>query len=168
MPKVADDAAPETITVVLADDHEIVRDGIRMVLEAEADVEVVAEAGDADSAARYVLGHKPTVLVLDLSMPGTPSLEILPKIAATSPDTAVVVLTMQNERLRPRGARQGRARLRDQALGGLRAGRCRALGGRRRTYINPQLGARMVAEADPYPTTSRPVRSRSSACGARL
>ena len=48
--------APETITVVLADDHEIVRDGIRMVLEAEADIEVVAEAGGA-IAARYVLGQ---------------------------------------------------------------------------------------------------------------
>ena len=164
VPKVADDAAPETITVVLADDHEIVRDGIRMVLEAEADVEVVAEAGDADSAARYVLGHKPTVLVLDLSMPGTPSLEILPKIAATSPDTAVVVLTMQNE---PAFARE-------------------ALGKGARGYVIKHSAASSwsmpCARRSPkptstpssgrgwsprptlgHPTTSRPVRSRSSA-----
>ena len=51
---------------MLADDHEVVRKGIRMVLEAESDMEVVAEAADGESAARYVLGHKPSVLVLDL------------------------------------------------------------------------------------------------------
>ncbi len=149
MPKVADDAAPETITVVLADDHEIVRDGIRMVLEAEADVEVVAEAGDADSAARYVLGHKPTVLVLDLSMPGTPSLEILPKIAATSPDTAVVVLTMQNEPAFAREALRKGVRgyvIKHSAASELVDAVRSAVAGE--TYINPQLGARMVAEAD--------------------
>ena len=149
MPKVADDAAPETITVVLADDHEIVRDGIRMVLEAEADVEVVAEAGDADSAARYVLGHKPTVLVLDLSMPGTPSLEILPKIAATSPDTAVVVLTMQNEPAFAREALRKGVRgyvIKHSAASELVGAVRSAVAGE--TYINPQLGARMVAEAD--------------------
>ncbi len=64
------EARVRPITVVLADDHQIVRDGIRMVLEAEPDIEVVAEAGDVDAAARYVLGHKPSVFVLDLSMPG--------------------------------------------------------------------------------------------------
>jgi len=149
VPKVADDAAPETITVVLADDHEIVRDGIRMVLEAEADVEVVAEAGDADSAARYVLGHKPTVLVLDLSMPGTPSLEILPKIAATSPATAVVVLTMQNEPAFAREALRKGVRgyvIKHSAASELVGAVRSAVAGE--TYINPQLGARMVAEAE--------------------
>lgn len=68
-----------------------------MLLEAEGDLEIVAEAGDAESAARYVLGHKPDVLVLDLNMPGKPSLEVLPTLRESSPDTAVVVLTMQNE-----------------------------------------------------------------------
>src|SRR5690349_6769138 len=86
-----------TITVVLADDHELVRDGIRMVLEAEPDIEVVAQAADAESAARYVLGHKPSILVLDLSMPGRPSLEMMPQITENSPETAVIVVTMQNE-----------------------------------------------------------------------
>jgi len=70
----------ETITIVLADDHELVRAGIRKILEDEAGFEVVAEAGDAEAAARYVLGHKPSVLILDLSMPGLPSLEALPKV----------------------------------------------------------------------------------------
>ena len=56
----------QTITIVLADDHAVVRSGLRMLLESEPDSEVVAEAGDAESAARYVRGHKPTVLMLDL------------------------------------------------------------------------------------------------------
>lgn len=137
------------ITVVLADDHEIVRNGIRMVLEAEPEFEVVAEAGDADTAARYVLGHKPTVLVLDLSMPGTPSLEILPKIAEASPETAVVVLTMQKE---PAFAREALAKgvrayvIKHSAASELVDAVRSAVAGE--TYINPQLGARMVAEAD--------------------
>ena len=169
MPKVADDAAPETITVVLADDHEIVRDGIRMVLEAEADVEVVAEAGDADSAARYVLGHKPTVLVLDLSMPGTPSLEILPKIAATSPDTAVVVLTMQNEPAFAREALRKGVRgyvIKHSAASELVGAVRSAVAGE--TYINPQLGARMVAEADLGPPDDLTPDRGPRAGGARL
>lgn len=146
--------APETskITVVLADDHEIVRNGIRMVLDAEPDFEVVAEAGDADTAARYVLGHKPTILVLDLSMPGTPSLEILPKIAEASPATAVVVLTMQNEPAFAREALRKGVRgyvIKHAAASELVAAVRSAVAGE--IYINPQLGARMVAEADVGP-----------------
>jgi two-component system response regulator NreC len=145
-------AATSRITVVLADDHEIVRNGIRMVLEGEPDFDVVAEAGDADTAARYVLGHKPAILVLDLSMPGTPSLELLPKIAESSPETAVVVLTMQNEPAFAREAiRQGvrgyviKQSAASELVDAVRA----AIAGE--TYINPQLGARMVAEADVGP-----------------
>ena len=48
-----------TITIVLADDHPVVRSGLRMLLEAEDDIEVVAEAGDVDATRRSVLGHKP-------------------------------------------------------------------------------------------------------------
>ena len=137
---------------MLADDHEIVRNGIRMVLEAEPDFEVVAEAGDADTAARYVLGHKPTVLVLDLSMPGTPSLEIVPKVAETSPETAVVVLTMQNEPAFAREALRKGVRgyvIKHSAAAELvQAVRSIVAG---ETYINPQLGARMVADAGTGP-----------------
>jgi CheY-like chemotaxis protein len=52
----------------------VVRSGLRMLLDAEPEFEVVAEAGELDSAIRYVRGHKPSVLVLDLNMPGEPSL----------------------------------------------------------------------------------------------
>ena len=67
---VATTPATDSITIVLADDHSVVRSGLRMLLEAESDIEVVAEAGDVDEAKRYALGYKPTVLVLDLNMPG--------------------------------------------------------------------------------------------------
>ena len=62
-------------TIVLADDHAVVRSALRMLLEAEPGFEVVAEAGDAPSAIQYVRGHKPSVLILDLNMPGPSSLE---------------------------------------------------------------------------------------------
>src|SRR5204863_9381448 len=90
------DGAP--ITIVLADDHAVVRTGLRMVLERAGGFEVVSEAGDADSALRTVLGHKPSVLVLDLNMPGTlTSLDAIPRVKDVSPGTRVVVLTMQED-----------------------------------------------------------------------
>jgi two-component system response regulator NreC len=138
-----------TITVVLADDHQMVRDGIRLVLEGEADIEVVAEAETGEDAARYVLGHKPDVLVLDLTMPGTPSLELLPQIRERTPDTAVVVLTMQNEPAFARKALQAGAKgyvIKHSAAREL-VDAVRAVV-RGDTYINPQLGARVAAEPD--------------------
>jgi two-component system, NarL family, response regulator NreC len=87
----------EPIRIVLADDHAVVRSGLRMLLDNESDFEVVAEASDMDSARRYVRGHHPMVLVLDLNMPGGSSLEAIPVIRGESPDTQVVVLTMQKE-----------------------------------------------------------------------
>ena len=139
----------DPITVVLADDHEIVRDGIRLVLESEPDIAVVAEASTGEDAARYVLGHKPSVLVLDLNMPGTPSLELLPSIRERSPDTAVIVLTMQNEPAFARKALQGGAKgyvIKHSAAREL-VDAVRAVV-RGETYINPQLGARVAAEPD--------------------
>jgi two-component system, NarL family, response regulator NreC len=91
-----DDGGSE-ITIVLANDHAGVRDGLRMLLVAEADMDVVAEAGDVEAAKRFVLGHKPTVLVLDLNMPGGSSLEAIPRVAEISPDAVVVVLTIQED-----------------------------------------------------------------------
>ncbi|MCW3003806.1 MAG: response regulator transcription factor, partial [Conexibacter sp.] len=59
------------ITIVLADDHAVVRSGLRFVLDAEADLQVVAEAGTIDDAVRMAKAHRPAVLVLDLNMPGS-------------------------------------------------------------------------------------------------
>ena len=137
------------ITVVLADDHELVRDGMRMVLEAEPDIEVVAQAGDAETAARYVLGHKPTILVLDLSMPGPPSLELMPAMIESSPETSVIVVTMQNEPAFARKALQAGAKgfvIKQSAAGELVTAVRSVVDGQ--TYINPNLGARLAAEPD--------------------
>jgi two-component system response regulator NreC len=141
--------ATDTITIVLADDHSVVRSGLRMLLEAEPDIEVLAEAGDVDAARRYTLGHKPTVLVLDLNMPGGSSLETIPKVPELSPDTSVVVLTMQEDPAFAREALRAGARgyVLKHAAGTelVQAIRTAAGGG---TWLNPELGARMAATPD--------------------
>ncbi len=139
------------IRIVLADDHRLVRAGLSMLLESEGDMEVVAEAGDVDEALRAVLGHKPDVLLLDLTMPGTlSSQDAIPEVARHSPETKVVVLTMQED---PEYARTA---LRQGALGYVlkeaadvelvAAVRLAALG---RPYLNPQLGALIAATPEP-------------------
>lgn len=85
------------VTLVVADDHRIVRGGLRLLLNAEPDFEVVAEADDVESARRAVLAHKPSVLVLDLNMPGKPTLPEIPKLREEFPQTEIVVLTMQDD-----------------------------------------------------------------------
>jgi len=96
------DTPPQT-TIVLADDHAIVRSALRALLEDEDEFAVVAEAGDVEEAVRKVLAYKPAVIVLDLSMPGGSSLSAIPRMLSASADTAVVVLTMEDE---PRFARE--------------------------------------------------------------
>ncbi len=99
-----------SIRIVLADDHRVVRSGLRLLLGGEEGIEVVAEAGDVDAMLRAVLGHKPDVLVLDLNMPGTlTSLEALPGVRERSPGTATVVLTMQEDPEYARSALRGGA-----------------------------------------------------------
>jgi two-component system, NarL family, response regulator NreC len=144
----------EPITIVLADDHLVVRSGLRMVLERAGGFEVVSEAGDADSALRTVLGHKPAVLVLDLNMPGElTSLDAIPRVREVSPATRVVVLTMQDDpQFARRALRAGAAGyvLKEAADDELvDAVRCVAAGG---TYLNPRLGA-MLAAAPPEPSS---------------
>lgn len=143
----------EPITIVLADDHAVVRSGLRMVLERAGGIEVVSEAGDADSALRTVLGHKPTILVLDLNMPGElSSLEAIPRVQEVSPTTRVVVLTMQEDpEFARRAMRAGAAGyvLKEAADDELvDAVRRVAEGG---TYLNPRLGA-ILAAAPPEPS----------------
>jgi two-component system response regulator NreC len=137
----------EGISIVLADDHTVVRRALRMLLEEEPGFEVVAEAEDADGAIRYVRGHKPDVLILDLNMPGRASLEAIPEMQEASPETKIVVLTMQKE---PAFARQA---LQQGVLGYVlkeaaddelvQAVRSAAAGD---TYLQPALGARLAAE----------------------
>ena len=140
------------VTILLADDHPVVRSGLRMLLEAEDDLEVVAEAGDTDSAMRYVLGHRPSVLILDLNMPGSSSLQAIPEIRKSAPGTAIVVLTMQNDPAFAREALGAGASgyVLKQAAGEelVQAIRVAVEGG---TYLNPELGARMASEPPRQP-----------------
>jgi two-component system response regulator NreC len=133
----------ETIRIVLADDHAVVRSGLRMLLDAEEGLDVVAEAGEVETTARMVRAHRPDVLVLDLNMPGSESLPAIPEFAE---QTAVVVLTMQNDPAFARKALQNGARgyvLKEAADSELvQAVQAAAQG---RTYLNPELGARMAA-----------------------
>ena len=137
----------DVIHIVLADDHAVVRSALRMLLDAEPGMEVVAEAGDVDGAIRYVRGHRPEVLILDLNMPGRASLEAIPDIAEASPETRIVVLTMQSEPAFAREAMQAGVLgyiLKEAADAELvKAVRLAAEG---QTYLQPDLGARLAAE----------------------
>jgi two-component system response regulator NreC len=146
-------APPRAIRLVVADDHVVVRSGLILLLNNEADFEVVAEAGDIDGARRYVRGHHPDVLVLDLNMPGGSSLDAIPAILEESPGTEVVVLTMQDEPAFARQALGAGARgyvLKEAADAELVEAVRRASSGQ--TYLNPRLGARLASE----PATGRP------------
>jgi two-component system, NarL family, response regulator NreC len=135
------------IRVVIADDHAVVRRGLRQVLESEGGFEVVAEAADIDGARRYVRGHRPDVLVLDLNLSGGLSLGGIPTLREECPDTQIVVLTMQNE---PAYARQALGYVLKEAAEAelVEAIRRAAVGD---SYLNPRLGARVAAEAPPGP-----------------
>jgi two-component system response regulator NreC len=150
----ASETPPEQrkIRVVVADDHPIVRRGLRQVLEAEPDFEVVAEAAELESARRFLRGHKPDVLVADLNMPGGSTLDALPELRKEFPDTQIVVLTMQDE---PAYARQALTAgvlgyvLKEAADTELvQAIRAAAAGD---SFLNPRLGARLAAAPPPGP-----------------
>ena len=85
------------ITVVLADDHQILRDGLCRLLGAEPDLEVVAQAGTGHEVLEALRRHQVDVLVLDLSMPGVPGMDLIKRIHADFPEVKVLVLTMHTE-----------------------------------------------------------------------
>ena len=140
-------SAKARISIVVADDHAIVRSALRVLLEADEGFAVVAEAADVEETVRKVLAYKPDVLLLDVSMPGGSSLASIPDMRSASPDTAIVVLTMEDE---PRFARQAlqagaygfvlKEAADTELLQAIAAAR-KGLG-----YINPQLGALIAAQ----------------------
>lgn len=83
-----------TISIVLADDHQVVRQGLRALLEAEKDFRVIGEAGDGVEAVRLVENLRPQVIVVDLMMPGLRGLEVLHQLGRRAPETKVVILSM--------------------------------------------------------------------------
>jgi DNA-binding NarL/FixJ family response regulator len=138
----------EPITIVIADDHALVRSGLRQLLELEADMTVVGEAGNADAALELARERGPRVLLLDLSMPGTPSLDAIPGFARLSPAPAVVVLTAHDEHEFAREALAAGASayvLKDAAETHIVEAIHAAVAGR--PYLDPAMGARLATAA---------------------
>ena len=157
----------ETIRVVLVDDHAILRSGLRRVLDAEPDIEVVGEAESADRAVFEALANKPDVVVMDLVMPGKSGIEGMPAVLQAVPDVKLLVLSMQDD---PRYVREAfeacaagyvlKEAADTEVVGALRA----VAAGER--YVHPTLGARLVAteaeerkraDADPLSEREREV-----------
>jgi two-component system, NarL family, response regulator NreC len=158
-----DVADATTTSIVIADDHAVLRSGLKMLLEAEHDLEVVAEAGDVEETIRKLKAYKPSVLLLDLHMPGGPSLQFIPEMREASAGTRIVVLTMQNS---PGFVREA---LRAGAIGYVTKEAADAevveavrLAAADQPYLHPRLGARLatepVEEGPPDDLTEREVQ----------
>jgi two-component system response regulator NreC len=155
------------INVVLVDDHAVVRSGLRLLLDSQDDIEVIGEAGNAKDAIFRARALKPHVILLDIVLPGESGIEVLPKLLKESPDTRVLVLSMQDDPSYVREAFAAGAsgyvlkEAADEEV--VSAVRDIAAGG---SYVHPILGARMVAaeaeeraaaEADPLSEREREV-----------
>jgi two-component system response regulator NreC len=143
---VSEPSATEPITIVLADDHQVVRSGLRVLLESDARFTVLGEAGDVEGTVQKVRDCRPRVLVLDLNMGGASSLDAIPQLRAEWPATHIVVLTMQEDPAFARAALRAGAVgyvLKDAAGDELMNAVLLAADGQ--TYLNPQLGARLAA-----------------------
>ena len=143
MIRVSGSEAP--ITVAIADDHAVVREGLRMIINAQPDIEVVGEASDAAGARELLTTRAPDVLLLDINLGNESGLTALPDLRATRPETSIVILTMQNDPLYARRALDAGAAgyvVKESAAQELvRAIRTVAGGG---TYLEPSLGAALV------------------------
>jgi DNA-binding NarL/FixJ family response regulator len=146
----ANAGSPVPIRILLVDDHTMVRSGLRLLLEEQDDFSVVAEAGDVDGALQCTRTHRPKVILLDLNMPGRASLPAIPELLQAAPGTAVVVMTQHDDPEFARAALLGGASgfvLKEAAQSELvDAVRAAAAG---RTYLNPNLGARLVTVSAP-------------------
>jgi two-component system response regulator NreC len=155
------------IRLLIVDDHQLVRSGLRKLLEAEEDISVEDEAGNAYDAVRLARLHKPDVILLDVVMPGGNGLDAIPKILDAAPDAKVLALSMEDD---PSYVRQAFAAgasgyvLKEAADDELLAAVREAAGGGR--YVDHQLGARIAAfdaqaaaeqEADPLSDREREV-----------
>jgi DNA-binding NarL/FixJ family response regulator len=153
--------------VLVVDDHAVVRSGLKLLLDAEDDIEAVGEAGNARDAVFRVRSLKPDVVLMDLVMPGESGLDATRRIVQEAPETKVLVLSMQDDPSYVREAFAAGASgyvLKEAADTDVVAAiREVAAGGR---YVHPALGARLVtadaeararAEADPLSEREREV-----------
>jgi two-component system response regulator NreC len=135
-----------SIRAVIVDDHAVVRSGLRLVLEAEEDIEVVAEAPDARQAVFEARAQRPDVILLDVVMPGRSGIEAIPDLLNESPDSKILVLSMQDDPAYVREALGAGAYgyvLKEAADAEVVAAVREVADGR--AYVHPTLGARLVA-----------------------
>ena len=156
-----------TVRVLIVDDHAVLRAGLKLLVDAEDDLEAVGEAGNARDAVFETRSLKPDVILLDIVMPDRSGLEVLPELRAEHDEAKVLVLSMQDD---PRYVKEAFAVgasgyvLKEAADAEVVAAiREVAKGGR---YVHPELGARLVAaeaeaerraEADPLSEREREV-----------
>jgi two-component system, NarL family, response regulator NreC len=135
-----------SIRVLIVDDHAVVRAGLRLLLDAETDIETVGEAGDAREAIFEARSTKPDVVLMDVVLGGKSGIEVTPELLHEQPEAKVLILSMQDD---PRYVREAFAAgacgyvLKEAADAELvSAVREVARGG---SYVDPALGARMAA-----------------------
>jgi two-component system response regulator NreC len=149
-------APDRPLTIVIADDHAVVREGLRMLLEAEPDLEVVGEASALDDTRVLLRELRPAVLVLDLHMGRDLSLGVLSELRQASPATAVVILTMEDDPafVAPAWAAGAAGYVLKEASRTdlLRAIRTVAAGGR---YLDPAIGGWAVNSGEDSVLTER-------------
>lgn len=139
-----------TIRVLIVDDHAVVRSGLRHVLEAESDIEVVGEASDMSEAVLEARAQKPDVVLMDVVMPGASGIEATPAVLKEAPEAKVLVLSMQDD---PRYVREAFSAgasgyVLKEAADTEVVGAVREVAGGG-SYVHPTLGARLVtAEAE--------------------
>lgn len=145
----------EPIRVVIADDHALVREGLRLILEASDGFAVVGEAGDGAAALRLVDEVQPHVVLMDLRMPGMDGLEALAQLRVHRPEVAVVILTTYNEDgLVLRGLQAGaRGYLLKDMSGETLVQTIRAAV-RGEILLQPEIMARVLAQASERPAAS--------------
>src|SRR5512134_1609482 len=159
--------ARAVIRVVLVDDHAILRSGLRRVLDAEPDIEVVGEAESVDRAVFEVLANKPDVVVMDVVMPGKSGIEGMPAVLQAGPEARILVLSMQDDPRYVREAFEAGASgyVLKEAVDTEVVGAVRSVASGEQ-YVHPALGARLVAaeaeerrraEADPLSEREREV-----------
>jgi DNA-binding NarL/FixJ family response regulator len=133
------------IRILLADDHSLLRAGIRALLEALSGVEVVAEAADGAEALKLIAMHAPDVAMLDIAMPNLGGLDVAARVAENFPGTHVIILSMHvDEEYIRRAIRSGATGylLKDSATSELEAAvRTVASGG---TYLSPAVSTHLV------------------------
>jgi two-component system, NarL family, response regulator NreC len=135
-----------SIRVLVVDDHAVVRTGLRRVLDAEPDIETVAEAATAERAVFEAIDHKPDIVLLDLMMPGKSGIDGMPALIEAVPEAKILILSMQDDPRYVREAFEAGASgyvLKEAAdTEVVSAVRAVAAGER---YVHPALGARLIA-----------------------